>query len=357
MSNRKRLRNGRFGTIEIRECTRSLFQLLYNSSPITHKTLEKNGNDTQTLGRNVLYGKSNEGEKALFINGKFITGISCIKYILRREGNLILLQSNTGDTSLIVDSYGNEIARDECSIDELLNRKILNEFNSNKNIEYTTWNCKTKHFIFQCKTVSCGKYHILKMYKYSVINTGVVQQEAINLIVDANKNEVLNNEIYGKITDLSEWSICRIWKGLYECEKAKNTWESEKIIIDLSNDAHLLVGSSTHCNYIVDGYYMILKEVAGDSYSEAWIAKFNPKTRVLERITPYGNNISAGYNRSNYKMTAVVFKRTTLKRRIENGETASIVAEVYLRSGNQLGKRHTYRKTKRQILEKRDKVV
>ena len=204
MSNRKRLRNGRFGTIEIRECTRSLFQLLYNTSPITHKTLEKNGNDTQTLGRNVLYGKSNEGEKALFINGKFITGISCIKYILRREGNLILLQSITGDTSLIVDSYGNEIARDECSIDELLNRVILNEFNSNKNIEYTTWNCKTKHFTFQCKTVSCGKYHILKMYKYSVINTGVVQQEAINLIVDANKNEVLNNEIYEKITDLSE---------------------------------------------------------------------------------------------------------------------------------------------------------
>lgn len=363
MNKKKRLKNGIIGTLGIRECTRSMFQMLYSSKPIEYITFKERNEGKEKLHKiegNILIGKSNTEEIALFINGKFITGIFCIKYLFRDNDILIVAQGFNNSGCIIIDRYANEIARGNGSSISIVKEAIITEFNERRNLRYTPWECRTEHFKFKCKTVQNGKYRILKIDIFDIMSDNILHSITLDFIVDAMTNKVLNNKIYDRFMDYSEWSICQIWKGLYRCTEVNEQDLSEITkVIDLNREGKVVIDNNQRIIETIDGYYTIIEDIEQDR--KARVTKFNRKTREFDAVTPDGIKVMVGWNRErkcNGKVLNVPTARVIGK--IDRDEVESLIpsvkAEVKLRVGNQLGKRHTYGKNKKQILSQKDKV-
>ena len=362
MAKKNRLKNGNYGCMSAMECKRHLFKMLYITSPF----LKSEFSDRVMVGTSRYLSEQNgegyEDKKAIYINGKVITGFRNVAYLSGRTGCLIALQDDKDEHSLLVDEYCNVICAAECDIETMLKRMLSREVLNNKEaFKREDKRVYTDNLELECKHVNSGRYKIICL-KYEVRGIFVKYYliEFLHCILDMETGTLVLGRVFNDINDLSQSSVCQIWKGLHEC--AWTFVDGDDIepkvgsaVIDLNNDGKEVgvvcddpvVGNCTDVQYtfLDDGYYVYCEKD-----NKSWVAKFNTRDRVFEQVTPVGDSVDVEEICGRPKHTSVV----KVYRRGYRGIGRTTIAKLLLKNGNQVGKVRTKNKTRKQLLREKD---
>lgn len=366
ISKQKTLEDGKYGDMRITNCTKPLFNMLHTSVPYSYKVFR----DRILIGELKSQKKQEsllDKDCAIFMHGKMVTGAGKILYTKNANGYLIGIEDKSGTYSLLVNTYWKVISAGKCSINTLIKDTILKEVVGDN----ITFKKQPKHFDtnnlrFLYEEAGNGRYKVLYMQCFEKTANkprSYFDIVGFNCIVDTETDSVVRNTVYNEIQSLKDLSTCQVWKGLYRCTISGtfNRYSvDKKVILDLNNNAQELQGddietaeinkNNPYFNFMLDGKY-----IACIKDGKSWVAKFNPKTRRLERITPMGMYCQTYSKIDSDTYYLRIYKMDDSTEKV-SGKTKD-VALVKLKKYNQIGKVRTHSKNRKCFMSESDQIT